>query len=196
MEKDRLERLTDDDFQKAEEFVNIMKLLYTSTLCVSSERSPTCGQILPILTKLEVHFKLAEEDTPFTSAVKEKVWGDLKKQYQDEDIQNFLQEATLMDPRFKGRLVCAVADAWDRLEKAAVGSATEQLPMEGLQDIEEDGSDDHEEDKAEKHSALEELFLAEDRELLQATTTKGSTLSIAEQVQKEIEIYKSLIDTI
>ena len=46
---------------------------------------------------------------------------------QDEDIQNFLQEATLMDPRFKGRLVGAVADAWDRLEKAAVGSATEQV---------------------------------------------------------------------
>ncbi|KAK9539460.1 hypothetical protein VZT92_004567 [Zoarces viviparus] len=72
------------------------------------------------------------------------------------------------------------------LEKAAVGSATEQLP------IEEDGSDDYE-DKAEKHkSALEELFVDEDRELLQATTTKGSALPIAEQVQKEIDIYKSL----
>ena len=59
-----------------------MRLLYTSTLCVSSERSPTCGQILPILNKLEVHFKVAEEDTAFTSAVKEKVWGDLKKRYQ------------------------------------------------------------------------------------------------------------------
>ena len=46
---------------------------------------------------------------------------------QDEDIQNFLQKATLMDPHFKGRLVCAVDDAWDRLEKAAVGSATEQV---------------------------------------------------------------------
>ena len=68
-----LERLTADDFQKAEEFVNTMRLLYTSTLCVSSERSPTCGQILPILNKLEVHFKVAEEDTAFTSAVKEKV---------------------------------------------------------------------------------------------------------------------------
>ncbi|KAK9536027.1 hypothetical protein VZT92_005849 [Zoarces viviparus] len=67
--------------------------------------------------------------------------------------------------------------------------------MEGLQDIEEGGSDDREEDKAEKHrtkkSALEELFVDEDRELLQATTTKGSTLSIAEQVRKEIDIYKS-----
>ncbi|XP_051513957.1 zinc finger BED domain-containing protein 4-like [Myxocyprinus asiaticus] len=95
---EKLERLTDDDFQKAEDFVKIMKLLYTSTLCVSSEKSPTCGQILPILTKLKAHFTVAEEDTLFTSALKEKVWGDLEKQYQDEDIQNFLQEATLNGP--------------------------------------------------------------------------------------------------
>lgn len=85
-----------------------------------------------------------------------------------------------MDPRFKGKLGCAVADAWDRLEKTALDSATEQvfyahpcfpcvpcysfydelllfvcaklclqLPMEGHQDTEEEGSDDHGEDKAE-----------------------------------------------
>ncbi|KAG7273386.1 hypothetical protein CRUP_026377 [Coryphaenoides rupestris] len=67
-----LERLTDDDFRKAEEFVAIMRLLYTSTLAISSEKSPTCGQTLPILGKLEVHFTVAEEDTMFTTAVKDK----------------------------------------------------------------------------------------------------------------------------
>ncbi|XP_016335235.1 uncharacterized protein LOC107683676 [Sinocyclocheilus anshuiensis] len=208
MEKDKLERLTDDDFQKVEDFVKIMKLLYTSTLCVSSEKSPTCGQILPILTKLEEHFTVAEQDTVFINALKEKVWGDQEKLYQDEDIKNFLQEATLMDPRFKGKLGCAVAaDAWGRLEKAAVCNVTEQLPMEVLQDhnIEEDRLDDHQEDKslkAEEHSpchekcakksALEELFEDEDRELLQATTSKSGAISIAEQAHKEIEIYKGL----
>ena len=78
----RLELLTDDDFHKAEEFLCIMKLLYTLTGCVSSEQSPLCGQILPILNKLQVHFAVAEEDTPFTRAVKEKVWADLAKRYQ------------------------------------------------------------------------------------------------------------------
>lgn len=63
----------DDDFQKAEDFVKNIKLLYTTTLSVSSEKSPTCVQILPILTKLEAHFTVAEEDTLFTSALKEKV---------------------------------------------------------------------------------------------------------------------------
>ncbi|KAK7883965.1 hypothetical protein WMY93_027088 [Mugilogobius chulae] len=48
-ERDRLERMSDEDFKKAEDFVKVMKILYTSTICVSSERSPTIGQILPIL---------------------------------------------------------------------------------------------------------------------------------------------------
>jgi len=59
-----------------------MRLLYTSTLAISSEKSPTCGQILPILGKLEVHFTVAEGDTIFTTAVKKKVWEDLEKRYQ------------------------------------------------------------------------------------------------------------------
>ncbi|TNN89494.1 hypothetical protein EYF80_000097 [Liparis tanakae] len=43
---------------------------------------------------------------------------------------------------------------------------------------------------AAKQSAREKLFEDEARELLQATTTKSRALSIAEQVQNEIEIYK------
>lgn len=52
----RLERVTDDDYRKAEEFVRVMKIVYTSTLYISAERSPTLGQILPILGKLQHHF--------------------------------------------------------------------------------------------------------------------------------------------
>ena len=53
-----------------------------STLCVSSEKSPTCSQIIPILTKLEAHFKQCDADTGFTSSIKEKVWGNLQNRYQ------------------------------------------------------------------------------------------------------------------
>ncbi|XP_033473548.1 uncharacterized protein LOC117251394 isoform X2 [Epinephelus lanceolatus] len=125
MEKDRLERFTQADLMKAEEFIKCMQVLYTSTLCVSSEKSPTCSQIIPILTKLEAHFRQCDEDTGFTSSIKQKVWGNLQNRYQDENLQKFLKEATLMDPRFKGRLdEGEAADVWDRLEKAAVANAT------------------------------------------------------------------------
>ncbi|KAF5888507.1 zinc finger BED domain-containing protein 1-like, partial [Clarias magur] len=158
MEKDKLERLTDDDFHKAEDFVKNVKLLYISSLCVSSEKSPTCDQILPVLTKLKEHFTGAEQDTVFTSTLKEKFWGDLEKRYQDKDIKNFLQVATLMDPRFKGKRGCAVAaDAWGRLEKAAVCN----LPMEhNMEEESEDILDYHQEDKslnAEEHASNIEI---------------------------------------
>lgn len=78
----RLERVTDDDFRKAEEFVKVMKLMFTSTLCMSAERIPTLGQILPILGKLEHHFTISAEDSTFTKCIKEKIWGDLSKRYQ------------------------------------------------------------------------------------------------------------------
>ncbi|XP_034035123.1 zinc finger BED domain-containing protein 4-like [Thalassophryne amazonica] len=82
MERDRLERLTDSDFEKAEEFMKCMKVLYTSTLCVSSDKSPTCSQIIPIRTKLEARYLPTDDDSMFVAVIKEKVWGDLEKRYQ------------------------------------------------------------------------------------------------------------------
>ncbi|XP_021471353.2 uncharacterized protein LOC110532068 isoform X2 [Oncorhynchus mykiss] len=118
MTKDNLDRLKDEDFLKTEEFVQLMGILYTSTLCVSCDKKATCGQIIPILQKLEEHFTVKNEDTTFVATVKEKVWENLSERYQDEDIQAFLHETAAMDPGFKGR---PVSDAvWDRLRKATV----------------------------------------------------------------------------
>ncbi len=63
MTTDNLDRLKDEDFHKAEEFVQLMKILYTSTLCVSGEKNVTRRQIIPILQKLEEHFPVTHDDT-------------------------------------------------------------------------------------------------------------------------------------
>ncbi|XP_061884063.1 zinc finger BED domain-containing protein 4-like [Entelurus aequoreus] len=56
-EKDRVNNSLDiADFRRAQEFVELMEVLHISTLCVSSDRHPTCGQIIPILQKLEARF--------------------------------------------------------------------------------------------------------------------------------------------
>lgn len=55
--KDNQDRLKDEDFHKAEEIVQLIRINYTSTLCVSSEKNATCGQILPILQILEEKWK-------------------------------------------------------------------------------------------------------------------------------------------
>ena len=105
MERDRLDRITDEDFTKAEEFIKFMKVLCTSTLCVSSEKTPTCGQILPILVKLMAHFTVQEGDSSFVSDIKRKVLTDLSGRYQEEKIQQFLEDVMAMDPRFKAKSV-------------------------------------------------------------------------------------------
>nr|XP_015802887.2 E3 SUMO-protein ligase ZBED1-like [Nothobranchius furzeri] len=201
MEKDKLEGFTCTDLTKAEMFIKCMQVLYTSTMCVSSEKSPTCSQIIPILMKLEAHFRQSDEDTVFTSSMKEKVWGSLQNRYQDENLQKFLKEATLMDPRFKGKLdEGEAADIWDRLEMAAVANATAAVEQPPIEDPQADRVMDDAEMKTEKYprtvqkSALEKLFEDEDRQLKEdaASHTAGRVPSITEQVQKELDTYKRL----
>lgn len=62
MAKDNLERLKDEDFHNAEEFIDLRKILYSSTLCVSRGNNVTSRQIVPILHKLEEHFTEEDED--------------------------------------------------------------------------------------------------------------------------------------
>ena len=112
-----------------------MKVLYTSRLCVSSEKSPTCGQILPILDKLKDHFTVQEEDSLFVSGIKQKVWADISGRYQKDTIQEFLEEVTAMDPRFKAK--SDRDTTWDRLQeaaKAANATEAEAVPLPDLKD--------------------------------------------------------------
>ena len=71
-----------EDFRKAKEFMELMSVLHTSTLCVSREKSPTCGQIIPILKKLECHYAVQAEDSAFARNIKEKTRTDLSTRYQ------------------------------------------------------------------------------------------------------------------
>ncbi|XP_045923136.1 uncharacterized protein LOC123981923 isoform X2 [Micropterus dolomieu] len=105
-----------DDFRKAEDFINLMCVLYTPTLCVSTEKNPTCGQILPILQKLEMHFADVEGDTGFVSNLKKQVWANLSKRYQSKDIRNFREMATALDPCFKQKMDNS-ASVWNQIKR-------------------------------------------------------------------------------
>ncbi|XP_016129599.1 zinc finger BED domain-containing protein 1-like [Sinocyclocheilus grahami] len=187
--KDSLDRLKDEDFHKAEEFVQLMRVLYTSTLCVSCEKNATCGQIIPILQKLEEHFTMKDEDTMFVASIKEK----------DDDIQAFLHEATAMDPRFNGR---SVSD--ERLRRKAIeanvrptiGLSDEMTDTEHQEKEESEGEGEKMEETIPplhiKRSALEELFSKEDRELRLRIQKDTLSLTLSERVDLEVERYKNL----
>ncbi|KAI2666748.1 E3 SUMO-protein ligase ZBED1 [Labeo rohita] len=169
--KDNLDRLKDEDFHKDEEFVQLMRVLYTSTLCVSS-------------------------------SIKEKVWENLFQRYQNDDIQAFLHEATAIDPRFKGRSVSD--ETWDRLRRKAIesnvrpttGLSVKMTDTERQEKEESEGEDEKMEETIAplhiKRSALEELFSEEDRELRLRIQKKNLSLTLSDQVDLEVEPYKSL----
>ena len=49
-------RLSDEDIKKAEDYIDLMTIMFTSTTAVSSETSPTIGQIVPTLQYKETLF--------------------------------------------------------------------------------------------------------------------------------------------
>lgn len=63
--------------RKCKDFIDTIMVLYNSMLCVSSDKSATAGQILPILDKLKKKFKVEENDSAFKRAIKGKVWTDI-----------------------------------------------------------------------------------------------------------------------
>ncbi|XP_048012168.1 E3 SUMO-protein ligase ZBED1-like [Megalobrama amblycephala] len=204
MEKDRLQRVSDDDFRKAEEFVKVLKILYTSTLCVSAERSPTLGQILPILDKLQHHFTVTDVDSSFTKTIKNTIWNDLSKRYQVDSIRQFLEEGTALDPRFKSKVS---DDVWTRVEEELIRNSSEEQTQaqekeqgeKERADLQADSSSDEEASavatlKKPKLSALEELFAVEDMAIEVRTETIVS--STTEKIQTEINHYRSLPSTL
>ncbi|XP_049416194.1 E3 SUMO-protein ligase ZBED1-like [Epinephelus fuscoguttatus] len=208
MDRDRLERVSDDDISKCEDFVDTMRVLYTSTIAVSSDKSATAGQILPILDKLKAKFEVKDDDSPFKRAIKEKVWADLSHRYTEEtnkELRQFLEEASALDPRFKVKVHDDEA-VWTRVENAAValisgnkGGEVTQEEEEGRnkqQEEEEDGSEGEEMVAApvrskKKLSALGELFEDEDQALLLQTEADISAPSVTEKAKKELQVYRS-----
>ena len=78
-----------------------MKVLYASTLALSGSHFATIGQVLPIFMKLEIAFKVKDDDSTSIKAIKEKVWNSLKGRY-EASISDLCVAWVLdvKDPRF------------------------------------------------------------------------------------------------
>ncbi|XP_061902651.1 E3 SUMO-protein ligase ZBED1-like [Entelurus aequoreus] len=167
MERDRPARLTEEDFTKAEDFISLMKVLYTSTLCVSSEKSPTCGQILPILKKLEAHLA-------------------------NDEIRAFLQLASALDTRFKHKLDDDTI--WDQFQRKLIEQSTEEVcgadgdTMQSENEAKEENRDEQGSQqppcKLPKKTPLEELFAEEE--------AQQSSMSIKKRVERELQMYQDV----
>uniref|UniRef100_A0A673ACK5 HAT C-terminal dimerisation domain-containing protein n=1 Tax=Sphaeramia orbicularis TaxID=375764 RepID=A0A673ACK5_9TELE len=98
----KLQRCSDQDIEKMERFLSVMKLPYKITVAMSAEERPTSGQVLPMMEKVKHHLAEKEDDDKFSKGIKGAIRKDLLTHYQEDTRTEFLQEATALDPRFKG----------------------------------------------------------------------------------------------
>ena len=83
-------------------------------IAASTDKTPAIGQILPMLQRLKAAYLVKEDDTPFVKMVEQHLWNDLCTRCQQDDVQEFLQEATACDPKFKHTMWENEA-AWNRV---------------------------------------------------------------------------------
>ncbi|KAI8503755.1 hypothetical protein Bbelb_187260 [Branchiostoma belcheri] len=144
----KVQQLETTTVGKLDAYLKVAGLLQKMTQVMSSEKKATAGMVLPMLQMLTEHFKpgssskereeegdddKSKEVEAFTERLKAAALEDLNKRYKDEEELDFLQEATAMDPRFKGTV--KEESVWARLcEKVTVQSASIKREQEPEQE--------------------------------------------------------------
>jgi hypothetical protein len=66
-----------------------MKILYTGTLAISTDKLPTVGQVIPTSKRYENCFTVQDDRGELVKRVKSAVWKDMQKRYQDPKVDFF-----------------------------------------------------------------------------------------------------------
>ncbi|XP_071088069.1 E3 SUMO-protein ligase ZBED1-like [Haliotis cracherodii] len=98
---DSLVTLSDEDVGCVEDATRVLKPLKTITTIMCSEKTPTVSLILPLKELILKAMAVVESDSVLIKSVKAAITKDLKDRYTDPDVNQFLQEATALDPRFR-----------------------------------------------------------------------------------------------
>ncbi|XP_019619595.1 PREDICTED: uncharacterized protein LOC109466319 [Branchiostoma belcheri] len=205
----KVQQLETTTVGKLDASLKVAGLLQKMTQVMSSEKWATAGMVLPMLRMLMEHFKPGssskereEEDDDdkskeveaFTEGLEASALEDLNKRYKDEEELDFLQEATAMDPRFKGTV--KEESVWARLcEKITVHSTSIKRDQEPEQESDVQRVKDEmkplnvevkEEPKAPK-TLLEEIF----NDYIEITSVEPPT-PVAVRAHQELVKYRQM----
>ncbi|XP_078574851.1 E3 SUMO-protein ligase ZBED1-like [Branchiostoma floridae x Branchiostoma japonicum] len=195
----KLQRVSDNDFNKMETFVQVAALLYKMTTAMSTEQRPTAGMVLPTMDKLKDHFSASPNDSPFAASLKAGVLKDLNKRYQGDGEREFLEEATALDARFK--TFCKGEDVWDRLCHKVTAKHDKDLSIKkeaNLAKMDDGNTETEPEPEKEgqvtavkapkKKSPLDEIFHGDEVEITSVTPP----VPLRVRVQNEIGRYRAM----
>ncbi|XP_063073815.1 uncharacterized protein LOC134464274 [Engraulis encrasicolus] len=189
--------VNEDDMTLIQEIIKLMSPVKVATTLLSEEKSPTISMIAPIQAKLHKQFSEDNTDLPIIADMKQRFRQDFSDRYLD--LQELLNNASALDPRFKDLAFLDDVDSRDLIfmkitaevvkmnEKAGHSVALD----EGEADEEgDDGSpsigerrDDDASPSPKKKTAMDQLFG-------EFIATRTPVKSMREKAKDEISKYR------
>ncbi|XP_077384385.1 E3 SUMO-protein ligase ZBED1-like [Festucalex cinctus] len=187
--------LSDQDVTVMEDMIQVLKPLKTVTSLLSSEQQPTVSMILPLKHTILTSMKHNDTDSQIVKDVKSAIATNMEGRYSDPKIQQFLNESTSLDPRFK-----SLPHLDDLSQNEIFNSLTEKIIQKHSMQSQasEQGTSQNPADDPEtaspsegsppaKRTALSELF----GDFFSTAHTASSTPKhLSDVIKEEIELYK------
>ncbi|KAL0149553.1 hypothetical protein M9458_055080, partial [Cirrhinus mrigala] len=92
---------SDSELKLTEEMINLLKLLKTITTLLSTETTPSLSMVLPLKTMILKSMEPVEDESLAIKDAKAAISQDLENRYTDPNLQEYLNRASFLDPRFK-----------------------------------------------------------------------------------------------
>ena len=93
---------TDTEISTMEAFVDVMKPIVEITEKIGGEKQVTLSAVKPLIYKLLTNYlRVTPEDSRVKKEIKKAVKMDLENRYQDPQVEEVLNKACFLDPRFK-----------------------------------------------------------------------------------------------
>ncbi|XP_051899173.1 E3 SUMO-protein ligase ZBED1-like [Pristis pectinata] len=118
--------LRPDDWQVVQDIVDILKPLAIATSTFAKERFSSLSLVKPVVTSLvHKHLAASESDSELAREVKQAIRADLDRWYSDPQVNQVLNLACALDPRFRGLDFLGQAERVETLH--ALGREAAQL---------------------------------------------------------------------
>ncbi|XP_038639490.1 E3 SUMO-protein ligase ZBED1-like isoform X1 [Scyliorhinus canicula] len=126
--------LRPDDWQVVHEIVDILKPLAIATSTFTKERFSSLSLVKPVITSLVYkHLAANESDSEMAHDIKHTICADLNRWYSDREVNQILNLACALDPRFRGLDFLSQAERVETLHalKREAAELAQLHPVEG-----------------------------------------------------------------
>lgn len=176
---------TDTEISTMEAFVDVMKPIVEITEKIGGEKQVTFSAVRPLIYKLLTKYLcIAPEDSHVKKQIKKTVKADLENRYQDPQVEEVMNKACFLDPRFKS--LSFLPEVERRYITSLVEEETGELRQAACEDVAESTSTESEPQKKKSKKGLFSLL----EDLMDSPSLASDNPQ--EAAKKEIQQYLTL----